>query len=172
MLKSDQFGRIAWTQAEIEEHEKQPRPRFLGLAHVSLPVRNMAEARRFYEEVLGGRAILHRDDFVEVAVAGTILGFSEASGKPNAPDAEFPHVAFYVESDQFLPMKRWLEDHGVKTHQLWTRGAVEGLMYFKDPSGNLIEIYCKEYEGAKTLPKTPTIRDIVDLSTLNYDWRP
>lgn len=172
MLKSEQFGRITWTPAEIEEHERAPRPRFTALSHVSLPCRNMGEARRFYEEVLGGRAILHLDDFVEVVVAGTILGFSESgSGKSNAPDAEFPHVAFLIESDQFLPMKAWLEDHGVKTHALWTRGGVEGLMYFKDPSGNLLEIYCKPYAGAQDLPRTGTVRDIVDLASLNYEWR-
>jgi catechol 2,3-dioxygenase-like lactoylglutathione lyase family enzyme len=172
MLKSQQFGRIAWTQAEIDEHERKARPRFTSLAHVSLPVRDLAEARRFYEEVLGGRAILHTPDFVEVVVGGTILGFSVASGKPNAPDAEFPHVAFLIESDQFLPMKEWLEHHGVKTHQPWTRNAVEGLMYFKDPSGNLLEAYCKDFDDAKALSKTPKIGNIVDLQSLNYEWKP
>lgn len=172
MLKSEQFGRIAWTQAEIEEHERAPRPHFNAFAHVALPVRDLAEARRFAEEVLGGRAILHLEDFVEVVIGGTIVGFSKASGKPNAPDAEFPHVAFYVDSDQFVPMKEWLEAHGVKTHPIWTRNGVEGLMYFKDPSGNLFEIYCKPYKEAPTVRKSPKARDVVDLASLNYEWKP
>lgn len=172
MVKSERFGRIAWTQTEIEEHEREPRPHFKGLAHVALPVRDLAEARRFGEEVLGGRTILHLDDFVEVVVGGTIIGYSKASGKPNAPHAEFPHVAFYVDSDQFVPMKKWLETHGVKTHPIWTRGAVEGLMYFKDPSGNLYEIYCKQYKEATSIPRSPKVSNLIDLASLDYEWKP
>jgi catechol 2,3-dioxygenase-like lactoylglutathione lyase family enzyme len=173
MLKDGQFGRIAWTEAEITEHEREQRPRFNGLAHVSLPVRDLAEARRFYEEVLGGRVILHHPgEFVEVIVAGTIFGFSEMRRTPDEPGAEYPHVAFYVDSDQFVPMKQWLEEHGVKTHQIWTRGGVEALMYFKDPSGNLFEIYCKNYQGADRLPRTSSAPNIVDFASLSYDWKP
>lgn len=172
MLKVGQTGRIAWTQAEIDEVEREPRPRFSGLAHVSLPVRDVAEARRFYEEVLGGRTILHLEEFGEVIVGGTILGFSEVRGAPEPPAAEFPHVALAVESAQFAPMKRWLEDHGVTTHPMWTRNGVEALMYFKDPSGNLFEIYCKNYEGAAQLPRAKSAPEIVDLANLNYDWKP
>jgi predicted lipoprotein with Yx(FWY)xxD motif/catechol 2,3-dioxygenase-like lactoylglutathione lyase family enzyme len=169
MPTSDQRGHIVWTQAEIEEHERQPRPRFTALAHVSMPALDLDRTRRFYEEVLGGRTILHLDDFMEVVVAGTILGFSLARGTPQAPEAEFPHVAFAIDSDQVLPMKQWLEKHGVATHQVWTRGAVEALMYFKDPNGNLFEIYCKKYDGADELPRAPRVPAIVDLRTLSYD---
>jgi len=31
------------------------------------------------------------------------------------PHEEYPHIAFYIEQEQFLPMKRRLEQHGVKT---------------------------------------------------------
>jgi hypothetical protein len=69
-------------------------------------------------------------------------------------------------------MKRWLEDHGVKTHDLWTRNGREGLMYFKDPSGNLFEIYCSRFDGASELQRGGARGgdSVVDLTSLNYEW--
>jgi catechol 2,3-dioxygenase-like lactoylglutathione lyase family enzyme len=166
-------GRIAWTHAEIEAHERSPRPHFIDLAHVSVPVRDLDEARRFYTEVLGGRLILNiPGDFVEVIIGTTIFGMSAKNGRAPAPGAEFPHVALSIASDQFLPMKRWLEDHGVTTHELWTRNRTEALMYFKDPSGNLFEIYCTNYAGAKEIRVARGPEEFTDLADLNYNWRP
>jgi len=153
--------------------EPQERPSFTAMAHVSLPVRDLAEAKRFYTEVMGGRLILDLPEFAEVMLAGMIVGFSAHKGQRQAPDTEFPHIAFYIESAQFVPMKRWLEEHGVPTHELWTRNGTEGLMYFKDPSGNLFEIYCSRYDGADRLQRGGARggEGVVDLTSLNYEWR-
>jgi catechol-2,3-dioxygenase len=43
-------------------------------------------------------------------------------------------------------------------------------MYFKDPSGNLIEMYCPKFEGAKDLQKSGTIIGVTDLANLDYEW--
>jgi len=166
------MGHITWTDEEIAQHEATKRPRFSAMAHVSLRVRDVEEAKRFYTDVLGGRLILDEGEFAEAVVAGTIVGFSSKSGRVQEADAEYPHVAFYIEADQFLSMKRWLEEHGVKTHEPWTRNGRSALMFFKDPSGNLFEIYCKEYPGADQL-KRAGIRGggvIVDLAELDYEW--
>ncbi len=167
------YGFIAWSDEELAQHADQKRPRFSAMAHASLPVRDLEQAKRFYTEVLGGRLILNLPEFIEVEVAGMIFGFSTHSGRVQAPDAEYPHIAFYIESQQFLPMQRWLDEHGVKTHALWTRNGREGLMYFKDPSGNLFEIYCKRFDGADELQRGGARGGdgIVDLTTLNYDWK-
>jgi catechol 2,3-dioxygenase-like lactoylglutathione lyase family enzyme len=164
-------GPIAWTPEEIAAHERQDRPWFTAMAHVSLPVRDLEEAKRFYTEVLGGRLILNLPEFAEVMLAGTIVGFSAHQGQPQSPGTEFPHVAFSIESAQFAPMKRWLEDHGVPTHDLWTRNGREGLMYFKDPSGNLFEIYCSRFDGANELQRGGARggESVVDLASLNYE---
>jgi len=163
-------GRISWTPAQIAAHERERRPHFIDLAHVSVPVEDLDQARRFYTEVLGGRLILNIPGFVEVVIGRTILGLSAKNGRPPAPNAEFPHVALYIASEHFLPMKRWLEEHGVKTHELWTRNQKEALMYFKDPSGNLFEIYCEEYAAAKTVRVAQGPESFLDLASLNYDW--
>lgn len=166
-------GKIAWSEAEIAEHGSQPRPWFAAMAHVSVPVRDLEEAKRFYTEVLGGRLILNLPEFAEVMLAGMIVGFSAHSGTVQAPDTEYPHVAFYIDGEQFVPMKTWLEEHGVTTHALWTRNGKEALMYFKDPSGNLFEIYCERFDGADQLPRGGARggESVVDLTSLDYQWR-
>ena len=164
------YGRIEWSAAEIAEHERTPRPRFSGLAHISLPVRDLEEAKRFYIETLGGRLILNLPGFAEVIVAGVVFGLSERRGVPQPPDTEFPHIALSIASDDVLPMKRWLEDHGVATHDVWTRRGEEALMYFKDPSGNLLEMYCAHYGAADRLPKATGMESPVDLRALSYHW--
>jgi catechol 2,3-dioxygenase-like lactoylglutathione lyase family enzyme len=167
--------RVPWTAEQIEAYERElkKRPHFSKLNHVSLSVRDLEASKRFYIDVLGGRIINDgTPNFAEVLVAGMIIGMSDVRGRLQEPGAEFPHIAFEIESDQFLPMKAWLEQHGVKTHPAWTRHHVEGLMYFKDPSGNLIEIYCPKFAGAKELQLSDTPLGVVDLPELNYEWKP
>jgi hypothetical protein len=48
--------------------------------------------------------------------------------------------------------KACLERAGVPTHAIWTRNRVEALMYFRAPSGNLFELYCKEGYAAEQIP--------------------
>lgn len=165
--------RVAWSEEQIAAYESAlaKRPHFARMNHVSLSVRDLEVAKRFYVEVMGGRLVNDgTPNFAEVLVAGMIIGMSDARGEPQASDAEFPHIAFEIESDHFLPMIAWLERHGVKTHRPWTRHQVEGLMYFKDPSGNLIEIYCPKFAGARDLVLAPTPLDVVELTSLDYEW--
>ncbi len=165
--------RTAWTPEQIAEHDREvaKRPHFSRLNHISIPVTDLEAAKRFYVEVLGGRLVLDgTPNFSEVLVAGTVIGLSDVRGTPQRSDAEFPHIGFEIESEHFLPMIAWLEAHGVKTHAPWTRHHIEGLMYFKDPFGNLIEIYCPKFAGAGDLQLAPTPLDVVELPSLDYSW--
>jgi catechol 2,3-dioxygenase-like lactoylglutathione lyase family enzyme len=169
------MARIRWTPEQIEAYERDlaKRPHFSNLNHVSLIVDDLDVAKRFYVEVMGGRLINDgTPNFVEVVVAGMIIGLADVRGRPQEASSEFPHLAFEIESDQFMPMIAWLERQGVATHPAWTRHQVEGLMYFKDPSGNLIEMYCPKFAGAKELTVAGTPLDVVDLESLNYQWPP
>lgn len=165
--------RVTWTPEQIRDYELEleRRPHFSRLNHISIPVRDLAAAKKFYTDVLGGRLVLESPNFAEVLVAGTIVGLSDVRGRPQSSDAEFPHIGFEIESDQFLPMRQWLDDHGVKVHRPWTRSQVEGLMYFKDPSGNLIEIYCPRFARATEVQHSPSVLEVVDLPSLDYEWR-
>lgn len=162
-----------WTPEQIAEFERKlrQRPHVSRLNHVSIPVRDLEQAKKFYAEVIGGRIINEgTPNFSEVVVGGTIVGMSTIRGEPQASATEFPHIALEIESDQFLPFIAWLKDHGVRTHEPWTRHHIEGLMYFKDPSGNLIELYCPVFEGARELRQAYTVVDVVDMAELDYEW--
>lgn len=174
---TDQIGNLEWKPEQIEAFEAAlaNRPHFERLNHVSINVDDLQVAKKFYADVLGGRVIGESAHFVLVAIAGTVIGMSDVNGKApytSSPDAEFPHIAFEVTSEQFLPMKAWLEAHGVRTHRPWTRYQTEGLMYFKDPFRNLIEMYCPSFDGAKELANTRDVREVVSFAELEYRWDP
>jgi catechol 2,3-dioxygenase-like lactoylglutathione lyase family enzyme len=149
------------------------RPQLSRFNHVSIPVRDLAEAKRFYIDVLGGEIVNDRlPTFGEVRVGGAIIGFSTERGEVPPARHEFPHIAFETSSDDFMPMRAWLAENGVKLGPAWTRNHVAALTYFKDPSGNLIELYCPNFAGAKELLRADTGDEVVDFTTLDYAWRP
>jgi catechol 2,3-dioxygenase-like lactoylglutathione lyase family enzyme len=165
------------TQSETVGTEKRE-PRLAGFSHASVPCRDYEQAKRFFTQVLGGEVTLdlpqHRPPFGEVRIAGLTLGFSQQPGGWTARDAEFPHYGFLIEPEDMLTMKARLEAHGVPTHPIWTRGGVEALMYFRDPSGNLFELYCpRGFPGANDLPRDPNFGGDfrIDFAALNYDWK-
>ena len=143
--------------------------------HASIPVRDLQEAKRFYTEVLGGEVILDSNPgFAEVRVGGAVFGLSQQKGGWTGRDAEYPHYAFSLGGDNFYPFIEKLKSRGVPTHQPWTRHGVEALMYFRDPSGNLLEIYCERgVKDADKLPRSVKAGGtlVIDFVALNYDWQ-
>lgn len=155
---------------------KQPRPRLASFAHLSVPVQDIEQAKRFFIEVMGGEPLTTSDPatFTEVRVAGAIVGLSTRSGVCTGRNSEYPHYAFYVQGQDFLPMIDWLKRHGVVTPGPWTRDGKKGLMYFRDPSGNLFEIYCgKDIPSAAQFPRGVKQGGCyaTDYSGLFYEWR-
>jgi len=152
-------------------------PKVGSFSHLSLPCRDLEEAKEFFTQVLGAKVILERKDapFVEVVLGGVIVGLSRQPGGWTAPDAEFPHYAFYIDAANMLPLKQRLESFAIPTHPPYTRNRKEALMYFRDPSGNLLEFYCAEgFQGVEALPVARAVGGTytVDFKALNYsDWR-
>jgi catechol 2,3-dioxygenase-like lactoylglutathione lyase family enzyme len=112
------------------------------------------------------------DGFAEVRIAGVIIGLTIRPGQTTARNAEYPHYAFFAESDDFLPMVSWLRQNGVVTSEPWTRDGVKGLLYFRDPSGNLLEMYCKKSKDAPGFARGAKQGGSysVDFAALNYQW--
>ena len=120
------------------------RPRIHSFGHLSMPVRDIEQSKRFFMKVMGGEPMATSDPetFTEVRLAGAVVGLSTRGGVPTGRDVEYPHYAFHADAENFLQMIEWLKSHGVVTPGPWTRDGKKGLMYFRDPSGNLLEIYC------------------------------
>jgi catechol 2,3-dioxygenase-like lactoylglutathione lyase family enzyme len=158
-------------ESGLDTHHAAPS----GFSHVSVPVRNLKEARWFFTHVLGGEVVLDTPGFSEVRIGGVIVGFSEQDGGWTAADAEFPHYAFFMDPDDMVPLKERLESHGIPTHPIWTRRGIEALMYFRDPSGNLFELYCREgFKDADKLPRAVSAGGDFQppIASLSYDdWK-
>ncbi len=152
------------------------RPVIESFGHLSMPVHDLALAKKFFIEVLGGEPVATSDPttFTEVRVAGAIVGLSARGGEWTGRDAEYPHYAFYTDGANFLPMIDWLKKNGVVTPGPWTRDGQKGLMYFRDPSGNLFEIYCgKDIPQAAQFPRGVKQGGnyATDYASLFYQWQ-
>ena len=159
--------------APISSRMEGRMPHFTGFSHMSLPCRDLEQSKRFFTQVMGGEVVHDVEGFAEVRVAGLIIGLSQQEAGWTGWDAEFPHYAFFAEEEDFLPMVERLRKNGVKTTEPWTRDGVKGLTYFRDPSGNLFEIYCPKLQAAASF-----VRGVkqggsyeIDFAALNYDWK-
>jgi catechol 2,3-dioxygenase-like lactoylglutathione lyase family enzyme len=138
--------------------------------------REFEQAKRFFTRVLGCELIHEVKDgataFAEVRVAGTIIGFTDRPGTTTGRGAEYPHYAFFVDPEDFLPMVSWLRVNGVKTTEPWTRDGVKGLLYFRDPSGNLFEAYCPKLPEAASFVRGTKQGGsyTIDFAGLHYQW--
>ncbi len=153
------------------QHATDDQPVPAGFHHVSVPVKDIDQARRFYTQVLGGEVVLDTPAFKEVRCGGMIIGLSQKDGGWTAPDAEFPHYAFLMNADDFVPFKQRLEQHGVPTHPIWTRNGYTALMYFRDPSGNLFELYCPRFNEPDKLVQRDRDGFTPPIGSLSYEWQ-
>lgn len=157
--------------------ESTQSPTVSGFSHISLPVRDIAEAVRFWTTIFQAEPVRnnHPDRFAEVRAGGMVIGLSRATAGWTASVAEFPHYAFFVQPQDLKPLKARIESFGVPTHSIWTRNRKEALMYFRDPSGNLFELYCEQgFEDVASIPLGVSAGGEyeVDFQALVYDsWR-
>ena len=123
-----------------------------GLDHVVLLVRGMAEAERFYREVIGctvegrlpeygmmqlraGAALI---DLVDIASPQGAWGRPEAEGGRN-----MDHVCIATGPWDEAAMRGHLAGHGVEIIEEGIRSGARGdglSFYVSDPSGNTIEL--------------------------------
>jgi catechol 2,3-dioxygenase-like lactoylglutathione lyase family enzyme len=139
------------------------KPRVGVLDHVTIAVRDLDVARRFFCDVLGAEHFMTVDDetfrrfgrapapdngegahHVSVYLGGVtrIDLFLQQTGQP-APAQGHPHYAFEVPARHLLKWKQRLEAHGVPTEgplQLGPPGQAS--LYFNDPFGNHLELVC------------------------------
>jgi len=144
-----------------------------GYNHMTLPMRDMHEAKRFFVNVLGGTVAFERPEHITVIVGGAEIGLSPEAGGWTAADAEYPHYTFFVKSADMIPLRERLESYGVPTSHVWSRNGIEYAMYFRDPSGALWELYCESgFKGATRRGVSAGGDYVPDVKALNYDaWK-
>ena len=148
-------------------------PKLKNFAHVSVPCRDLSEGKLFYSKVLGGEMHVDEKAFASFRIGDVDIGIgSEGCNFITERGAEYPHIAFFVDAKTLVEMREWLGRCGVPVSNLWTRFGKEALMFFRDPSGNVIELFCVEgYQGADKLPRGPARGHgiAVDVESLRYD---
>lgn len=148
---------------------------FDSMAHVSLPCRDLDEGIAFYVDVLGAEIRVNGPIFASFRIAGVNVGIGTRNCSFVEQSAEYPHLAFYVDAEALAHTKAWLTQCGIPTSPIWTRRGVEALMFFRDPSGNVIELLCRSgFEGADKLPRGTSAGHgvAVDIDELYYaTWK-
>lgn len=130
----------------------QPPFKLQGLDHVVLLVRDMAEAIRFYEQVLGCTVEreLPKAGMVQLRAGASLIDLvdiSSAEGEWARPEIEggrnVDHVCVATGPCEEQTMRAHLARHGVNIIEEGIRYGAQGegmSFYISDPSGNQIEL--------------------------------
>lgn len=124
----------------------------LPLFHLAFPVRDLAESRRFYGELLGcaeGRSSDHWIDFnffghqVVAHLASEAVG-RRASNPVDGDDVPVPHFGAILPMPQWEALAQRLRKAGVSfviEPHVRFKGQVgeQATMFFLDPAGNALE---------------------------------
>jgi catechol 2,3-dioxygenase-like lactoylglutathione lyase family enzyme len=166
-------SRVLWIRT-VHLLRNLGRPRVRRIDHVTVPVRDLDEARRFYCEVLGGAFLMKVDNeffqkvgrpTVDPSTQGAfhisvLLGgatrvdlFLQDFGQA-APAQPHPHHAFAVSARDLPKWKARLEALGTPTDGPLRLGPPgQASLYFNDPFGNHLELTCVGY--AREIPVRP-----------------
>lgn len=140
------------------------------LGHVVLNVRDAAKSKEFYTRTLGLR-VAHED----LARGTVFLSFGRehhdlalfqmATGEP--PDASQPglhHMAWQLGNfDELQAAYRELQAIGVPVESTIEHNVTRSV-YFRDPDGNRVELYCDMVEnGFETMRTLGPRRDPLDI---------
>lgn len=153
------------------------------IAHVVIKVRDLERSKRFYTEVLGldSMGMLERPRVAFLAANRRDhheIGLVEVG--PDAPEADaravgLVHIAFRLGTEEELRAAyRELKDRGVPVSFTVDHGVTRSV-YFRDPDGNELEVYCDNppeaygrlanpyggTEGLDFAPDSPSFADVL-----------
>ena len=117
----------------------------LGLDHLLLHVRGMAEAERFYCGVLGCsvKHRLPRYAMVELSAGIVLVDTADANGswalEGTQAGRNLDHFAIRTDYWEEAEMRAWLAGNGVPIEEERFEED-EQSFYVRDPSGNLVEL--------------------------------
>ena len=178
------FKSWAWSVRVRRSIRDWGRSRIGALDHITIPVKDLALARKFYCDILGAAYLMTVDDatlkrfgrppaadggegtyHISVYTSGRtrVDLFLQHSGQPS-PVAGHPHFAFRVSPMDMLTWQRVLQAKGIPTDgplQLGPPGQAS--LYFNDPFGNHLELTC--FGFPRKLPIRPP-------STARLAWAP
>ncbi len=134
------------------------------VGHLVLKVKDLERSRRFFTEVLGFPQVGENDrgmlffstDVVDNHHMLAIRAANEGAPLPNPEQIGMEHVSFEVATfAELQEVYRKFKEHGVKLRHTLFHGVTKSI-YFYDPDGNVLEVYCnvppEEYRKSVTNP--------------------
>jgi catechol 2,3-dioxygenase-like lactoylglutathione lyase family enzyme len=119
-----------------------------GYNHNTSAVRELAEAKHFVVHVLGGDVFHNEPAHVTAWVGGFAYGVAPQAEGWTLPECVSPRFTFTVKPDEMDPMRRHLDSFGIPTSDVVTEDGTDARLYFRDPSGNMLELLCLNgYQG-------------------------
>jgi len=124
------------------------RPERIG--HVVIKVRDLERSAKFYTEVMGLQIMKMERGFKMGFFASNGRDHHEIAAMEVGPDAPVPaprsiglsHIAFRLRDEAHLRAAyEDLKAHGVKITTAINHGVTKSV-YFSDPDGNQLEVYC------------------------------
>lgn len=122
--------------------------------HMTIPSKDFGANRRFLIEVLGCKLNFDIPNIhVTVVVGGVDIGYGGPADEQwpwPAPDCAYPRNTLLIAADELRPVKERLARFGVPSTDIWTANGQDAVLYFRDPSSNLWELYCSSGCAAAT----------------------
>jgi catechol 2,3-dioxygenase-like lactoylglutathione lyase family enzyme len=156
---------------ELQAIQTRSAAKISGIDHLTLPVRDLDIAERFYTQVLGANVVYRTDrsrssPFIAITIGDSpsIDLFVQPWGQP-AANQPHPHLAFAVRGEDLLDLKQRLI-----AQQIPVVGPIQfgppghGSIYFHDPSGNHLELCARDFTGEVNL-------EPYDMEKLSYQWQ-
>jgi len=119
--------------------------KLLGLDHLLLHVRGMAEAERFYCDVIGCSVEnrLPKYAMAELSAGVTLVDTEDPSGSWALEGAtsgrNVDHFAILTDGFEEAAIRNWLAENGIQIEEVRDEEE-EFSFYVRDPSGNLVEL--------------------------------
>jgi len=146
------------------------------VGHVVLKARDLGPIEKFYTEVLGFEVVMRlkqpRGVFFTLGEQHHDLAVLEVPPEADEPKADqvgLHHVALQVES--FAALKdayRTLKSHDVPIVRAVDHGITKSI-YFCDPAGNRLELYCDVGEDGLARLRHQNGRTMADFPPLNLE---
>lgn len=150
------------------------RPKKVG--HVVLKARDIAAEEKFYTDVLGFQVVMRlkqpRGVFFSLGEQHhdlAVLEVPSGADDPKMDQVGLHHVALQVED--FAALKdsyRTLKRHGVEIVRAVDHGVTKSI-YFCDPAGNRLELYCDVGEDGLAQIRRQNEQAITDFPPLNLE---
>jgi catechol 2,3-dioxygenase len=139
------------------------------VGHVVIKMRDLDAAKRFYRDILGMKITDEREGFGvffrfqdyhhDIAV----FKVAENAASPKKNQVGLAHIALVADSfDTVKAMYQRLKAHNVPIVRTVDHGITRSV-YFQDPEGNELEIYCEVPEVRWQDVETIIVADPIDL---------